>query len=69
MNKDLCIDELEDQLTKAVKALYVNHLRIDELEAKLAKSVGALNEIAGKPDFADDPWTIARTALVDLKEN
>jgi len=43
-------------------------LRIDELEAKFAKAVGALYEIAGKPDFADDPWTIARTTLADLKE-
>ena len=43
--------------------------RIDELEAKLAKAVEALYKIAGKPDYADDPWEIAHTALADLKEN
>ena len=40
--------------------------RIEELEANLAKAVGTLHEIAGKKDFADDPWSIARTTLAEL---
>jgi len=30
--------------------------RIEELEAKLAKAVEALDVIAGRNDYADDPW-------------
>ena len=41
--------------------------RIEELEAKLAKAQGALQQIAGKKDYADDPWGIARTTLAELK--
>ena len=41
--------------------------RIKELEAKLAKAQGALHQIAGKKDYADDPWGIARTTLAELK--
>jgi hypothetical protein len=41
--------------------------RIEELEAKLAKAQGALHQIAGKKDYADDPWGIARTTLAELK--
>ena len=42
-------------------------LRIEELEAKLAMAQGALHKIAGKKDFADDPWSIASTTLAKLK--
>ena|GEM_PF-5431892 len=42
--------------------------RIEALEAKLAKAVEALVQIAGKKDYADDPWDIARTTLAELKE-
>jgi hypothetical protein len=41
--------------------------RIDELEAKLAKAVQALDKIAGKAPYADDPYDIARTTLAELK--
>ena len=37
-----------------------------ELEAKLAKALAALHGIAGNKDFADDPWSIARTTLAEL---
>jgi len=41
--------------------------RIEELEAKLAKAVEALVHIAGKHDYADDPWGVAITTLAELK--
>lgn len=41
--------------------------RIEELEAKLAKAVVALHKIAGKKDYADGPWDIARATLAELK--
>jgi hypothetical protein len=41
--------------------------RIEELEAKLAKAQGALHQIAGKKDYADDPWEIASATLAELK--
>jgi translation elongation factor EF-Ts len=40
--------------------------RIEELEAKLAKAVKALDRIAGKAPYADDPYDIARAALTEL---
>ena len=40
---------------------------IERLEAKLTKAVEALHQIAGKKDYADDPWGIARTTLAELK--
>lgn len=41
--------------------------RIEELEAKLGKATGALVRVAGQKTYADDPWTIARTTLEELK--
>jgi hypothetical protein len=41
--------------------------RIEELQTKLAKAVEALESIAGKVPYADDPWDIARDALAELK--
>jgi outer membrane protein TolC len=41
--------------------------RIEALEAKLAKAVEALDQIAGKAPYADDPYDIARAALAELK--
>ena len=41
--------------------------RIEELEAKLATAVKALDRIAGKVPYADDPYDIARAALAELK--
>ena len=45
----------------------VGQRRIEELEAKLAKAQGALHQIAGKKDYADDPWEIASATLAELK--
>jgi len=39
---------------------------IERLRGELAKAQGALHQIAGKKDYADDPWDIARTALAEL---
>ena len=41
--------------------------RIEALEDKLAKAVEALDKIAGKAPYADDPYDIARAALEELK--
>lgn len=41
--------------------------RIEELEAKLAKAVQALDRIAGKAPYANDPYDISRAALAELK--
>lgn len=38
-------------------------------EEKLALAISALQEIVGKPAFADDPWGIAAKALEALKGN
>ena len=42
-------------------------LRAEDAEAKLAKTVKALDKIAGKVPYADDPYDIARAALAELK--
>lgn len=39
----------------------------DAIEAKLAKSLKALDKIAGKATFADDPWGIARATIAEIK--
>ena len=39
---------------------------IERLRGDLAKAQGALHQIAGKKDYADDPWDIARTTLAEL---
>jgi hypothetical protein len=41
--------------------------RIEALEAKLAKAVKALDKIAGKAPYADDPYDLARAALAELR--
>ena len=41
--------------------------RIEELEAKLEKALEALESIAGKVPYADDPWDIAAAALLELQ--
>lgn len=38
-----------------------------DAEAKLAKAVEALDQIAGKVPYADDPYDIARAALAELE--
>ena len=45
----------------------VEYIRADLVEAKLAKAVQALDRIAGKAPYADDPYDIARAALAELK--
>lgn len=68
MEKYLMIDDL-------VKRLRDDHVaasrtdaadRILELEEALAKAVEALRKIAGKKNYADDPWGIARIALKEI---
>ena len=41
--------------------------RLEKLEGKLSKAVRALDRIAGKVPYADDPYDIARSALAELK--
>jgi len=41
-------------------------VRIDELKDKLAKAVAALDKIAGKAPYVDDPFDIARATLAEL---
>jgi hypothetical protein len=36
---------------------------VADLRAKLDEAVEALRSISGQPDYADDPWTIARATL------
>jgi hypothetical protein len=45
----------------------VEYVRADLVEAKLAKAVQALDRIAGKAPYADDPYDIARAALAELE--
>ena len=69
---------LDDDLVKRLRRASIQPLplndyfkeaadRIDELEAKLAKAVDALESIAGKVPYADDPWGIAAAALLELQ--
>jgi hypothetical protein len=41
--------------------------RIAALEVKLEKAVGALDQIAGKAPYADDPYDIARATLAEIE--
>jgi len=43
-----------------------NYQRAKAAEAKLAKAMKALDRIAGKAPYADDPYDIARAALSEL---
>ena len=54
--------------TKLVRAdLYeAQAAEIERLRGDLAKAQGALHKIAGKKDYADDPWDIARATLAAL---
>jgi ribosome recycling factor len=54
-----CADEVE-RIERHIQT-------IELLEAKLEKAVEALVHIAGKQDYADDPWGIAITTLAELK--
>jgi hypothetical protein len=47
---------------------YMKHWegRAETAEAKLAKAVEALDRIAGKAPYADDPYDIARATLAEL---
>jgi len=79
MTKKQCPLGEDCDLTKARIAALEDQLRgsVDECErvgrlwhgaeAKLAKAVQALDRIAGKAPYADDPYDIARAALAELK--
>ena len=60
------IEALTEQLDAALRYAEEAEACAEELKAKLAKAKGALHQIAGKKDYADDPWDIARAALADL---
>ena len=57
---DRLIDILNDNRIEAQAA------EIKRLRGDLKKAQGALHQIAGKKDYADDPWDIARTTLAKL---
>ena len=59
--------EAEAFVEAAADRIEAQAAEIERLEAKLAKAQGALHQIAGKEDYADDPWDIARTTLAELK--
>jgi len=61
------IEELDQACAKWAEVSQSNYQRAKAAEAKLAKAQGALHQIAGKKDYADDPWGIARTTLAELK--
>ena len=61
------IERLEAKLAGAVAECERIGRLWHDAEAKLAKAQGALHQIAGKKDYADDPWGIARTTLAELK--
>jgi hypothetical protein len=52
-----------------VNDLQVSWAEVAELKRKLAKAVQALDRIAGKAPYADDPYDIARAALAELTGN
>jgi len=67
---------MNDDLVKRLRngdTVMANHYmdeaadRIEELEAKLEKALEALESIAGKVPYADDPWDIAAAALLELQ--
>ena len=67
---------MSDDLVKRLRngdTVMANHYmdeaadRIEELEAKLEKALEALESIAGKVPYADDPWDIAAAALLELQ--
>ena len=58
--------EAEAFVEAAADRIEAQAAEIERLEAKLAKAQGALHQIAGKKDYADDPWDIARTTLAEL---
>jgi hypothetical protein len=61
------IEELDQACAKWAEVSQNNYQRAKAAEANLAKAQGALHQIAGKKDYADDPWGIARTTLAELK--
>ena len=62
-------DGTEDPLgTEYVRADHIKAqaAEIERLRVDLKKAQGALHQIAGKKDYADDPWDIARATLAAL---
>ena len=60
---------IEDAIAQKIAQIieFIHEDRIKPLEAKLAKAVEALDRIAGKAPYADDPYDIPRAALAELK--
>ncbi|MGA1354450.1 MAG: hypothetical protein ACO32I_06720, partial [Candidatus Limnocylindrus sp.] len=70
MARDLIRDSvIEDAIAQKIAQIieFIHEDRIKPLESKLAKAVEALDRIAGKAPYADDPYDIARAALAELK--
>lgn len=61
------IEELEAKLKGAVSECERIGRLWHDAEAKLAKAVQALDRIAGKAPYANDPYDISRAALAELK--
>jgi len=61
------IEELEKRADTFAEGWREERLKMIDAEDKLATAVEALVHIAGKQDYADDPWSIARTTLAELK--
>ena len=60
---------IEDAIAQRIAQIieFIHEDRIEALEAKLAKAVQALDRIAGKAPYADDPYDIASAALAELE--
>ena len=60
---------IEDAIAQKIAQIieFIHEDRIKPLQSKLAKAVEALDRIAGKAPYADDPYDIARAALAELK--
>jgi myo-inositol-hexaphosphate 3-phosphohydrolase len=60
-------NRLKEQCKGLAQAAMNNGQGLIIAESKLAKAVEALDQIAGKAPYADDPYDIARAALAELK--
>jgi len=60
---------IEDAIAQRIAQIveFIHEDRIKPLEAKLAKAEKALDQIAGKAPYADDPYDIARATLAEIE--
>ena len=60
---------MSDDLVKRLRngdTVMANHY-MDEAADRIEKALEALESIAGKVPYADDPWDIAAAALLELQ--